>query len=118
MDQPSLSVVPLTIQAANANGQSTSSVDLQGKTLIGVVFPGTWTAANLTFLGSVDGGTFNSLYDAGAEINVTSAAASRYVVLSPSTFVGLKLLKLRSGTSATPVQQGADRAMLLICRGV
>lgn len=79
-----------------------------------IIMPAAWTAANLTVQTSYDNGvTFNDLYDAsGTEYTIT-AAASRAILLPIADFLGVNALKLRSGTTGTPVNQGADRALLL-----
>lgn len=109
-------ILPVTI----ANGQSLSGgVSLGGLRLFGVVMPSGWTAANLTFQASVDGGaSWVNLYDAnGSEVTVT-AGTSRFIALEPALFASLTHLQLRSGTSATPVAQGADRSLSLVLRSV
>lgn len=95
-------------------------VDLAGFPLVGVIMPAAWTAANLTFqVASASGGTFVDLYDdAGNEVEV-NAAASRGLAggqwlekLAPWRFV-----KVRSGTTGTPVAQGAERVITLALKG-
>jgi len=101
------------------NGTSLSpAIDLAdyGYRPIAIVMPAAWTAANLTFQGSHDGSTFNNLYtSAGVEYLVT-AAASQYIILNPADFLGVQVLKIRSGTSGTPVNQGADRTLSLVIK--
>lgn len=98
-----------------AGGASLSAaVDIDGSSLVGIVMPAAWTAANLTFQGSSDDSVFNNLYDdAGTEVTVTAAAA-RYIAVQPSEFVGFDTLKIRSGTSGTAVTQAAARTITLI----
>lgn len=86
--------------------------------LCGIIMPGTWTTADLTFQASEDGSTFNDLYDElGAEVTVT-AAASRYIRLSPADWARIRHLKVRSGTSGSAVAQGGDRTITLLLRPV
>ncbi|CAK0772595.1 conserved hypothetical protein [Gammaproteobacteria bacterium] len=103
------------IDVVIANGESLSgAVQLGGAELIGVVMPAAWTAANLTLQVSADGTTFNNLYDVdGNEVPIT-AAASRYINLLPINFVGFQWIKVRSGTSGTPVAQGAARTIGIV----
>ena len=111
------------IDAVIASGQSLSAtVELkpQGRsgacTLATIVMPSAWTAANITFQGSVDGQTFGNIYDdSGAEVVVT-AAASRVIVVTASYFWGIRWIRLRSGTSSAPVNQAAQRTISLYCR--
>lgn len=107
----------VTVSVTIASGASLSSaVDLLKYSLVGIQMPGTWTAANLTFQGSYDGSTFANLYDETQEVTLTSPTASVYIVLDPAKYLSLRSLKVRSGTSGTPVNQGADRALQLILR--
>lgn len=102
-----------------ANGQSLSgAVDLSSYTLVGLVMPAAWTAAAITFQGSVDNVNFFDVCDQNAEINVGAAAANKYILLSPATFVGLRYLKIQSGTNAVPVNQGQQTTITLVLRGV
>ncbi len=105
----------LTRTVTILNGASLSAaVDIDGSTVVGIVMPAAWTAANLTMQMSADDSTHNNAYDEfGAEKTIT-AAASRYILLNPSDFLGADSIKLRSGTSATPVNQGADRSITVV----
>lgn len=104
--------------ATVAGGASLSGeIDLKGCTMYGLIMPVAWTAANLTFqVSNVSGGTFQDLYDdVGVEVTVT-AAASRSIALD---FAALKMapwryIKIRSGTSGSPVAQGAERAITIV----
>lgn len=108
--------LPAVIAANNAN---TDKINLGGLRLFGIVMPAAWTAANLTFQASLDGGTtWNNVKDAtGAEVTVV-ASASDCVVWLPAAFSALPMLKLRSGPAAAPVNQAADRTLQLILRSV
>ena len=104
-----------------ASGAAVSGeVDLRGLILCGIYMPGTWTTATLTFQvaetdNDGESGTYANVYNAsGVEVEV-QAAASRYIQLDPVTFAGAAWLKVRSGTSGTPVNQGADRTLELVC---
>ncbi len=106
-----------TATATIANGQSLSAAinmyDIGA--LSAIHMPAAWTAADLTFQASADGVTYNNLYnDSGGEYTVTAAAA-RAIVVNLADFLGIKFLKIRSGTSAVPVAQGADRSLSLVC---
>jgi hypothetical protein len=100
-----------------ANGQSLSgAVNLAGHLLVGVVMPSAWTTANLTLQVSRDASTYNNLHDfAGNEYTIV-AAASRHILLDPSELAGAEWVKVRSGTSGTPVNQGAARVLYLVVR--
>jgi len=109
--------------AVIASGQSLSgAVELkpQGRsgfcTAAVMVMPSAWTAADITFQGSIDGSTFGNLHDdSGVEV-VVKAAASRVIVLSAAYFWGLRWIRVRSGTSSVPVAQAAQRSITILCR--
>jgi hypothetical protein len=95
---------------------NTTITPLGSLTVVAIIMPSAWTAANLTFQSSNDGTTFNDIYDSYGNELVVSAAASRYIIMPPTTFLTGFSLKVRSGTTATPVNQGAARAIILRCR--
>lgn len=107
------------VDATIASGGSLSSeINLSGSRVFAIQMPASWTAASLTFQGSDKaGGTYNNIYDEeGSEVTVTTDA-SRFVILEPAKFLGLRNLKIRSGTSSSAVNQGADRVITLVCLG-
>ena len=86
-----------------ASGASTSDeIDLSGTTLCGVYMPSAFTGTGITFLASTTtGGTFVSVRDGGGSAIVKTVAASQYVRLDPSDFIGIRFLKIVSnGTEA------------------
>lgn len=101
--------------AVIANGEAVSAaVDIDGASVCGILLPASWTTANLTLQGSYDKSTYANVYDMdGVEITIV-AAASRYIALNPADFLGIKSLKLRSGTSGTPVNQAAERSITVV----
>lgn len=100
-----------------ANGAALSgAVKLGGATLLGIEMPAAWTAAGLTFQHSIDGTNFFDMYDsAGSEVTLVVVAA-HYVFLPPANWSGIIYLKVRSGTGGTPVNQGAERVLKLVCK--
>jgi hypothetical protein len=100
-----------------ANGASLSSGFSVGAGVpLALEMPSSWTAANITFQASQDGTNYSNLYDmSGTEITVV-VAASRYVAMEGINFAGFSYLKLRSGTSGTPVNQGGARTSTVVSR--
>ncbi|MCC7260703.1 MAG: hypothetical protein IT567_06690 [Alphaproteobacteria bacterium] len=96
-----------------SGGTTSSAIDLYGTTLVGIFMPASWTAANLTLKASSDNSTFEDVYDSAGTQKTLTVAASRYVMLDPSHYAGIRHLKLVS--SAT---QGADRVITLAVRPV
>lgn len=99
-------------------GASLSDSVAVGKacTPVGIQMPAAWTTANLTFRAAVSSETPASLYDIyGTEVTAT-AAASRYIVLEPASFLGIRVFQIRSGTAASAVTQAAARTLTVVCR--
>lgn len=107
------------IQATIASGTSLSAgVPLGAKTLVGIAMPAVWTAAGLSFQASVDGTTWLDMYDGTGSEKVLSVAANRLVTLDPAEWASFNYLKVRSGTAAVGVNQGADRIVTLMVRSI
>jgi len=104
------------VTATIASAASLSgAVELKGADVLRISMPAAWTAADLTFQVSDDGGTtFRNVYwDWGPEM-VVDASTSMTIELSP--FVQLRSidqLKVRSGTAGTPVAQAGIRLIVL-----
>ena len=97
-----------------ANGASLSdAIDLGGRKLVAIDMPAAWTAASLTFQASADGTTYDNLYD-GATERAVVVGASYYSALNIGDWVGVKFLKVRSGTAGSPVNQAAARTITLV----
>lgn len=107
-----------TILVVIANGASLSAeILLPVATPVAIMFPATWTAANLTFQARPDGGdTYGNVYDASAVELTVGGAAGRFIVLPPMSFTGIKYLKIRSGTAGSPVNQAAERTLQLVVK--
>lgn len=102
-----------TATATIASGQSLSDViDLSGRNLTGILLPAAWTAADLTFSVSIDGVTYADLYDETGEYALV-VGASVFSGINIAPLMGFRYLKVRSGTSASPVNQTADRDLVL-----
>jgi hypothetical protein len=107
-------------QAFIQGGQSLSGVvDLLGLNLVSIVMPNNWTAANLTFQGSdTKDGTYKDIYDSDGNEVVVSAAANRSIDLATLAEQALKnfdYIKVRSGTTGSPVVQAGDKPIKLLC---
>ncbi len=96
--------------AVIASGQSESNaLDVFEQAITGLQLPAAWTAAQISLLASSDAdGPFQAVFDAAGDEVLIEAAASRFVALDPSG-LRFRYVKLRSGTSAAAVNQGAER---------
>lgn len=97
----------------------TAAINLAGYVPIGVYIPASWTTAALTFqMRPTADGTFVDMYDAsGDELSYTAASgalSSKYLAFDPAQFYACQGLKIRSGTTATPVNQSGDITLTLM----
>jgi hypothetical protein len=108
--------------AAGATGLS-GEIDLEGASLMAISMPAAWTPANITFQAAsalaANGGVYQDVYDdSGSEVVVTAAAAHIITVdLNALKLAALRYIKIRSGTTATPVDQTTPRTITLILKG-
>lgn len=102
--------------ATISSGQSLSSaIDIAGHEKVAIQMPSSWTTANLTFQGSYDGSTYANIYDAaGNELSVI-ASTDRCITDIPE-LGPFRYIKIRSGTTGTPVVQGSDRTLQVIVK--
>ncbi len=102
--------VPAVATATIANNESLSdAVVVGGRHLVLLQVPAI-TSATLSFEVQVEqGGDFQDLYtDDGTEYTVGSAFTGARTFLLP-WLAGVYAFKVRSGTSGSPVNQGAER---------
>lgn len=103
-----------------ASGASVSdALDMGAHSLLGVILPAAWTDAALTIEVSTDNATWIGLAydDTGSQCNViASPAVSSAYALSALGLMPYRYIRLRSGTTATPVNQGAGRVITVITR--
>lgn len=105
-----------TFTATIANTASLSgAVDLGFYRLCGLETPAAIDSATaITFQASADGATWVNLYDAtGAEKSLT-VSTSRRIILTPADFYGIRFIKVRLGTAASPTTATASRNITLI----
>jgi hypothetical protein len=107
-----LTALSATIQAT---GSLSPEVDIGAGVLVGVFVPSGWTSANITFQASPDGGvTWGNVFTyLGSEFTLV-ATPGQFLTLDPTQLKGLRSLKLRSGTSASPVSQSSTVNVTLL----
>lgn len=97
------------------NGSLSGAVDLSAGVLVGVYMPAAWTAADLSFLAcSIPGGPYLNVFDEFGVERKVAAAASRYIPLAASDWIGVENLQIRSGISGAAVAQAAARTLKLV----
>ncbi len=94
------------------NGGTTSgTIDLQGRGLVMVILPASFTGTAITFQASPDNSTFYDLYNtANTQLSMTVTQGRAYMI-DPGDLVGVRYLKLKSGSA-----EGAERTITLISR--
>lgn len=103
---PNKTVLPTIL-----SGQSLSQAVLTQGKLTSIQMPSGWDAAVISFQGSPDGVTYTDMYDyTGNEITV-AAAANEMVTLD--RVESAAFMKFRSGTGASPVNQTANRTLIV-----
>lgn len=100
------------INVTIANGGTTSTAaDLGACTPVAVVTPAALTSTAFTFTASFDGATYTAVYDTFGTAASATVAASRWVVLSPADWYGVKKMKIVAGSA-----EGAARTIQIVCR--
>lgn len=92
----------------------TQAIETDGFFPARIIMPATWTAANLTFQTSADKSSYSDLYDEYGVEKTVVAAAGRAIALNPADWVGVQAMKIRSGTSGTPVSQASARTIRIL----
>lgn len=117
---------PQYVTVTIANGASLSGAGFVDGKLCGLLTDTAWTAASMTFQGSVDGGvTFADIWDTAtgtaAERTIASGniptAAQRFFPLNLNDNLTFTHIKVRSGPQSLPVNQGAARTITLVLAG-
>jgi hypothetical protein len=97
------------VDAPIANGQALSDVVGFGEDFVpvAIIMPAAWTAADITFQAADASGAFKNVYTAANAEVAVNVGVDRYIPLTPANFQGTSRIKIRSGTSGVPVNQGA-----------
>ena len=106
------------LDAAIENGQNQSGEVWWGGASGGIlIMPDAWTATDITFLVREQTAVAtHPLYDESGSEVILTVAAGRAVPLPPELFAAAAFV-IRSGTTGTPVNQGADRAFIILRKG-
>lgn len=109
-----------TVTVTTAATGLSNVIDLGGLSPRTLEMSTAWTAGNITFMGAVNStGTMSSVRTSTAGTELTHVTTAGYVLsFNPNNFAGLRYLQIRSGTTATPVVQAAERTLYLGLAGV
>lgn len=109
-----------TITITIASGTALSGeIDLGSYQLAAIYMPSSWDAANISFQATTtSGGTYQDLYNDGGNEVVIVAAAGRTISVNAAAMsvAPLRFIKVRSGTTGTPVNQTSNRTIVLILK--
>jgi hypothetical protein len=107
-----------TATATISSGASLSAaVPINQMVVVGLIMPDAWTAADLTFAVSSDGGaTFRDLYGSADAAVQYQASAGHQIGFDPTPWRGIDQVKVRSGTADAAVNQAADRTITLLLK--
>ena len=89
-----------------------------GYELCALVTPAAWTAADITFQASADATTFGDAFDDGGTEYESPSPSDQYLSIPEGEIRGALALKVRSGVTATPVNQAAARTITLVFKPV
>jgi len=112
-----MALIDLDVITILSGAALSGALNLGDKTICGFYMPAVWTAAAMSFQVSNDGGTtWLEYYDSKAALSSWPVVAVQFIAVDPVMFRGVNCIKFRSGTSATPVNQGADRLITVVSR--
>lgn len=114
-----MAYIDLQTATIGAGAALSAEVALGEKTLVGIIMPAAWTAASITLQGTVDDQNFGNVFTAaGTEYTITTPGVNQFIALDPTILRGLLGVKVRSGTSAAPVNQVAQAVLTLVTRTI
>jgi hypothetical protein len=108
----------ITVTIANGASLSGAGVILpdHGR-LVGIITDAEWDTNAVTFQACVDGTNFFNLYDEGTEYSLAGVVASTYNRVDMNVFLGVRQVKVRSGTAAAAVNQVGATTITLVLWG-
>lgn len=109
--------IPRLYPVVIASGASLSAgISIGPYTLAGIQMPAAWVAAGLSFQVSQDDGvTYQELASTTSPI-AYMASAGQFLQFDPAPWLAITRIKVRSGTSGSPVVQTAGAIITLVVR--
>ncbi len=120
---------PVAGSPGNLNAQSVTipagaavseRISTQGRALVGIIMPGTWTAADIGYQACLSGndGDMRNIYDSGGAAMTTPVGVNRHVAFPTPDAIFVPYLRLTSviTVTVTPVNQVAAATIILLFR--
>lgn len=109
-----------TVTILSGAALSGASADMRNEQLVGVILPAGWDTAGISFQSGIDGTTFGNVFTAAGELSFPAAdvAAGNVLAFDIHFTPAIRFVKVRSGLSAAPVNQSADRVITLLTRSL
>lgn len=97
-----------------SSATTSGEIDLSGTTLCGIYIPAAFTGTSISFqAASESGGTFVAVKDGAGNSVSKTVAASQFIKIDPTDFVGVRFLKIVSGST-----EAAERTLVLAARPI
>jgi len=102
------------------NDSVSPALDVSDAPLVGIIMPAAWTAAALNLEVSADGTRWCKPYDAygSAVASLATPVVDGAYAVDFSALLPWRWVRLRSGTSGSPVNQAAARTITMLQRGM
>jgi hypothetical protein len=107
---------PIITIPAGATGLS-GVVYIGPAEIIGYQIGPDWATADISLQASADGVTFAEVFDSAGTVYSTKAVASQYMHFATPLKIG-PYIKIRSGTSGSPVNQTTPATITLVLRAL
>jgi hypothetical protein len=110
-----LSVQKQLVIAATSIAVSTTTtpaIPTSGLSLVGIQLPAAFTSTAITFLASLDGVTYQPLYNSSGAVSYT-VAQGEFIAIKPEDFYGIPFFKIVGGTS-----EAAARSFSVALKGI
>ena len=111
-----MAAYPTKVATIDAAQSLSDGIELGSAVLMGVIMPEAWDTAHLSFQASNDGTNYFDLYDVyGDEVLVEVPDADYFITgFDPAITRSVNSIKVRSGTTGTPVAQTLESLITLI----
>lgn len=93
------------------SGTTSTAIDFQGRGLVALILPATFTGTGVSFQISPDGVTYYDCYNTANTLLSATVTQGRAYMFSPGDLVGIRYLKIVSNAT-----EGGSRTLTLLSR--